>query len=177
MPAETKKVSVSLPTGGGLTLLYRGMTVHLPEGDPRIAFVDFFLFRDLPPPLSRPPAPEPEPPPPPTVEPAVQVPAAWHAFWNALPEGARTLLATLCRQQLTTPELEAVLGVGPGETRALTIAIGWNAKKAGFANPIQGAGIGRLKRRHYVAHDAREVVLELERRWLKVQEALDAARQ
>lgn len=177
MPAETKKESVSLPSGEGLTLLYRGMTVHLPAGDPRIAFVDFLLFRDLPPPLSRPAQPEPEPEPQPAVAPEVQVPAAWHEFWNALPEGARTMLATLCRQQLTTPELETVLGMGPGETRALTIAIGWSAKKAGFANPIQGIGTGRLRRRHYVAHDARELVLELERRWRKVQDALDEARQ
>lgn len=162
---------------GGMTLRYRGMTVHLEEGDPRIAFVDFLLFRDLPPPLQRPAPVAPEPEPEPEPEPVVEVPAAWQTLWNAVPEGARRLLVELSRRELTTPELEARLGMAPGTTRGFTIAIGQNAKKAGLDNPLQGAGVGRLKRRHFVAPQSRAVVLELDRRWQKVLAALDEVRQ
>lgn len=162
-----------------MTLHYRGMTVQLAEGDPRIDLVDFLLFRELPPPLPRPAVTvaEPAPPLPPPVEPAVEVPAAWHALWNELPDGARLLLCELSRRELTTPELEAALGVGPGETRGFSIAIGVNARKAGLPNPVQGKRLGRLKRRHYVAAEARPVVLELERRWIRLRSVLDEVRQ
>lgn len=160
-----------------ITLHYRGLTVRLEEDDARIQIIDYLLFRDLPPPLERPVEPEPVAAPEPApVEPAVEVPDVWHRFWELLPDRGRHLLGELCHRQLTTPELEALLGMAPGTTRGLTIAIAQNAKKLGLDNPIRGNGFGRLKRRHYVGHEAAELIRELERRWLKVETALAEAR-
>lgn len=164
----------------GITIHYRGLTLRLEEGDPRIVALDYLLLRDRPLPEAvpaAPPEPEPTPQPEPTPEPpAVEVPDAWLLYWDLLPEGARRMLALLCRQQLTTPQIEAALGMAPGTTRGWTIAIGHNARKAGLSSPMRGKRFGREKRLHYVTHEARDIVLELEHRWRKVDEALAQTR-
>ena len=157
------------------TLQYRGATLAIAADDPRLAFIDLLFFgRPLPPPV-RLPEPKPVAPQPEDEPERVEVPRAWVTYWKSLPEGPRRLLAVLAREQLTTAELEAHLGVGPGETRGMSILVAVRAKRAGVEPPLRDAGSGRAGRRQWVAEEARPLVLELERRWRKVAEAVEAA--
>lgn len=163
-------------TEGHLTLHYRGATVRLEAGDPRLPFIELLLFgKTLPPPMPAPVAPPvpvtastPEPP-------EVQVPAAWMRLWKTLPEKHRRVLVTLAREALTSPVLEQRLGLGDEGLRAVNILIALRAKEAGLKTPVEAVGRGRRTRRYLLRDEAQRYVLELDRRWKSVREALAAA--
>ncbi len=92
-----------------MEIMHHGMTIHLPDGDPRVRVVEALLFGGLLPP----PFPMPEPPPPPTPAPVAPpppvVPKALATLWGRLrPHERKELL--LLRERVWRPdELEEEL--------------------------------------------------------------------
>lgn len=159
-------------TEGHLNLEYRGVKMRLEPGDPRLPFIELLLFgKTLPPPVPAPAEPTATRPEPPRVE----VPAPWVRFWKTLPETHRRVLATLSRESLTSPVLEQRMKLGKEGLRAVNILIALRARDAGLETPIDAVGRGRPSRRYFLGEQAIGYVLELDRRWEKVREALAEA--
>lgn len=172
MEAMRSQVAGAYGADEHLTLTYRGATVRLEAGDPRLPFIELLLFgKTLPPPL---PPPEPPPSPEPGVPgPApVVVPPAWLRLWKSLPELHRRVLVALSEEPHTSPALEKKLELRSGDLRAIHILIALRAKEVELPMPIDGVGRGRTRRRHFVVEAAQRWVLELDRRWEKVRAAL-----
>lgn len=156
-----------------LTLTYRGATIRLEADDPRLPFIELLLFgKTLPPPFPAPVQPEV------AVEEAesIDVPPAWVAFWNSLPEVHRRVLEELARDTLTSVDIESRLVLGKEAMRSINILVALRAKEAGLVMPVKSIGRGRKGRRYHLESGDRKWVLELVRRWTLIREAMDGAR-
>lgn len=142
-----------------MRLQHRGLTIELPEDDPRIAVIEALLFgRTLPPPFAPPPepvvAPPPQPPPPPPPPPPpVVVPAAYRAFWRALGPVERRELALLAEREHSPAEMEKALGLRQSKLMGRHSVINRLAFKHDTPGWIFSRGRGRDARRFYVRKD------------------------
>src|SRR5689334_7996938 len=125
-----------------MQLKHRGLTIELPDDDPRIPIFEALLFgRALPPPL---PAPAIETPPSAPAAPSrVKVPANWLRFWRALGEPMRKELVVLTKGPATAHAIEVALGIEKGDLNGTNTQITRVAHAHGLGRILGRRGRGR----------------------------------
>ncbi|MEW5855244.1 MAG: hypothetical protein AB2A00_41085 [Myxococcota bacterium] len=130
-----------------MKLLHRGLTIELPDDDPRIPIMEALLFgRSLPPPLPAPAIPTPTP----AAPPAPPVPQAMREFWSALTPVERKELTLLATRAYRPQEMESALGISQRKLMGRHSRLARLAKRFKVPARVRVRGRGRKGRSYWI---------------------------